>query len=116
MSNFKFEEKGFENLESCFSHLKKTEQKSSQLDYYFDSYSYMDIHEEMLQDDIRTNAYRNAIEKNPQLFKDKVVMDIGAGSGVLSMFAVKAGAKKVYAIEKADIYKLAQKNIQENKM
>ena len=34
-------------------------------------------------------------------------MDIGAGSGVLSMFAVNAGAKHVYAVEKADIYKLA---------
>lgn len=38
-------------------------------------------------------------------------MDIGTGSGILSMFAVKAGAKHVYAIEKADIYKLAIKNI-----
>ena len=61
----------------------------------------------MLKDEIRTKAYRDAIEKNPHLFKDKIVMDIGAGSGVLSMFAVKAGAKKVYAIEKAHIYKLA---------
>lgn len=43
-------------------------------------------------------------------------MDIGTGTGILSMFAVKAGAKKVYAIEKADIYKLAKKNVQENKM
>jgi hypothetical protein len=34
-------------------------------DYYFGSYSHFYIHEEMLKDEIRTNAYRKAIEGNP---------------------------------------------------
>ena len=42
-------------------------------------------------------------------------MDIGCGTGILSYFAVQAGAKHVYAIEKANIYKLANKIIKENK-
>ncbi len=41
----------------------------------------------MLKDTIRTKAYMNAIMDNPHLFKDKIVLDIGSGTGVLSIFA-----------------------------
>ena len=52
---------------------------------------------------IRTRCYQKAIEENPELFKDKVVLDIGCGTGILSIFAAKAGAKHVYGIEYATI-------------
>uniref|UniRef100_A0A914X1K6 Uncharacterized protein n=1 Tax=Plectus sambesii TaxID=2011161 RepID=A0A914X1K6_9BILA len=64
-------------------------------DYYFDSYAHFGIHEEMLKDEVRTLTYRNAIYHNKHLFKGKVVLDVGSGTGILSMFAAKAGAKKV---------------------
>jgi len=57
---------------------------------------------------VRTSVYRNAIEQNPADFKDKIVMDVGAGTGILSIFAVQAGAKKVYAIEASEMAKHAQ--------
>lgn len=41
----------------------------------------------MLQDDVRTPLYRDAILKNPSNFYGKVVMDVGCGSGILSLFA-----------------------------
>jgi protein arginine N-methyltransferase 1 len=50
-------------------------------------------------------GYMNAIVKNPQLFKDKIVLDIGCGTGILSIFAAKAGAKHVYGVEFANIAK-----------
>ena len=56
------------------------------------------IHEEMLKDTVRTGSYRNAIINNPHLFKDKLVLDVGCGTGILSMFAAKAGAKHVVGV------------------
>ena len=47
------------------------------------------IHEEMLKDSVRTRAYMNAILNNKHAFKDKVVLDIGCGTGILSLFAAK---------------------------
>lgn len=41
----------------------------------------------MLKDTIRTKAYMKAITKNSELFKDKIVMDVGSGTGILSIFA-----------------------------
>jgi len=54
--------------------------------------------------------------ENSQFFKDKVVIDVGAGTGILSMFAVKAGAKMVHAFEPSEIFYALCENIQENKM
>ncbi|GKA75947.1 probable protein arginine N-methyltransferase 1.2 [Tanacetum coccineum] len=57
------------------------------------------IHEEMLKDVVRTKTYQNVIYKNKHLFMNKIVLDVGAGTGILSLFCAKAGAKHVYAIE-----------------
>ena len=68
----------------------------------------------MLQDEVRTPKYREAIIQNPSNFVGKVVMDVGCGSGILSLFAAQAGAKKVYAIEASDMAKTAKKLVQAN--
>jgi len=85
-------------------------------DYYFDSYAHFGIHEEMLKDEVRTLTYRNAMYHNRHLFKDKIVLDVGCGTGILSMFAAKSGAKKVYGIEMSNIVEHAKKIVSTNNL
>merc|ERR1712142_1214015 len=85
-------------------------------DYYFDSYAHFGIHEEMLKDEVRTLTYRNSMYHNKHLFKDKVVLDIGCGTGILSMFAKRAGAKHVYGIDMSSIIDHAKTIVKDNGM
>jgi hypothetical protein len=55
-------------------------------DYPLNFYSHTSIHIAMLSDNARMQAYTHAILKNRQIFKNKVVLDVGCGSGVLSMY------------------------------
>jgi len=53
--------------------------------HYFNSYNHHGIHEEMLKDEVRTRSYRDAIYQNSHLFQNKVVLDVGCGTAILSM-------------------------------
>jgi protein arginine N-methyltransferase 3 len=44
----------------------------------------LEIHETMLKDTVRTDAYRDFIYDNKDLFKGKIVLDIGCGTGKLT--------------------------------
>ena len=78
-------------------------------DYYFDSYSHHGIHEEMLKDEVRTRTYQMAVLENKHLFEGKTVLDVGCGSGILSMFCAQAGAAHVYGIDCSSIIDQARK-------
>jgi len=56
--------------------------------HYFNSYNHHGIHEEMLKDEVRTRSYRDAIYNNKHIFKDKVVLDVGCGTSILSMYII----------------------------
>ncbi|XP_028399544.1 protein arginine N-methyltransferase 3-like [Dendronephthya gigantea] len=85
-------------------------------DPYFSSYSHYSIHEEMLKDKVRTLSYKNFTHKNRHLFEGKVVLDVGCGSGILSIFAAQSGARKVFGIDKSSIVYHAMDIVRENKL
>ncbi|CAF3719429.1 unnamed protein product [Adineta steineri] len=84
-------------------------------EYYLDSTAHFAVHEELLKDEIRTKTFRNAIINNRHLFKDKVVLNIGCGIGIFSLFAAKAGAKMVIAVEKSNVIEYTKKIIRANR-
>lgn len=68
----------------------------------------------MLKDKVRTLAYRDAIYNSRHLFAGKVVLDVGCGTGILSMFAAKAGAKLVIGVDMSDIIDTAKLIVESN--
>lgn len=85
----------------------KTDKGSS--DMYFKYYGSLQNQQNMLQDYTRTGLYYMAITDNRADFEGKVVMDVGAGSGILSLFAAMAGARKVYAVEASGMARCARR-------
>ena len=86
------------------------------LDYYFSSYSNTSIHYDMLSDRVRTGCYARAILDSPELFTGKTVLDLGCGTGILSMFAAKAGAAEVLGVEMASIHRQAEQIVRQNQL
>ena len=81
-----------------------------------DYYAQLPNQQNMLEDSVRTGMYQQSITLNMIDFIDKTVMDLGAGTGILSFFAAHAGARKVYAIESTDMAENARTLVEANNL
>lgn len=93
------------NILTITKQFETVSQENKQLIKFDDFY-------EMLSDNVRMTAYRDAI--NNVVKQGDVVIDLGAGTGILGIFAVKAGASKVYMIEKSNALDLAKQIVLTN--
>lgn len=77
-------------------------------------YGFDDVlnHTRMLVDRERIEAYARAIAETVR--PGDVVADIGTGSGVLAILALRAGARKVYAVERGGVAELAARIFRDN--
>uniref|UniRef100_A0A182Q3L4 Histone-arginine methyltransferase CARMER n=1 Tax=Anopheles farauti TaxID=69004 RepID=A0A182Q3L4_9DIPT len=90
--------------------------EDSSASQYFQFYGYLSQQQNMMQDFVRTSTYQRAIYNNAPDFQNKIVLDVGAGSGILSFFAVQAGAAKVYAVEASNMAQYAQQLVSSNNL
>ena len=62
-------------------------------------YDSVDVHRRMIEDATRTASFHRSIHASVK--PGEVVLDVGAGTGILSLFAAQAHAARVYALERA---------------
>ena len=70
------------------------------------AYTDLSEHQWMIEDRVRMEAYDAALRR--MVRPDDVVLDFGCGLGILAMMAARAGAKKVYAVDRLSIVRVAQ--------
>lgn len=75
-------------------------------------YEFPSIHNDMIYDEHRVNAYQRAIERT---VKDgDVVLDVGTGTGILAFLCVRAGAARVHAVDKSPVINWARQLAETN--
>ena len=76
------------------------------------TYQSLAAHRSMALDAVRNDAYGAALRQavGPQ----SVVLDVGAGTGILGVMAARAGATRVYLVEPEDILSVAEEIVRAN--
>ncbi|XP_051998886.1 protein arginine N-methyltransferase 2 [Xyrauchen texanus] len=86
-----------------------------QNDEYFGNYGILRLHLEMLSDKPRTEMYRQVILRNSTALGGKVVMDLGCGTGVISLFCARlAQPAAVYAVEASSMAEHTKELVRQN--
>jgi protein arginine N-methyltransferase 1 len=100
------------NIEAGMSIGTEDDKNSSDSGNYSMSYRDVAMHKVMLQDVVRTDAYEKSISEVVR--PEHSVLDFGCGTGVLAMFAARAGASKVVAVDRSPFIKTAREIAQKN--
>jgi protein arginine N-methyltransferase 1 len=66
----------------------------------------------MIDDESRMSAFRKALSAT--IHANAVVLDLGAGTGIMALLACRYGAKRVYAVEPSDALQVARETAAQN--
>ncbi|XP_069081600.1 protein arginine N-methyltransferase 2 isoform X1 [Pleurodeles waltl] len=86
---------------------------------YFGSYGTLKVHLEMLEDRPRTTTYQEVIMQNKAALRGRVILDVGCGTGIISLFCgLYTQPKSVYAVDASEIVQhtalvVSQNNLQD---
>ncbi|XP_004529445.1 protein arginine N-methyltransferase 1 [Ceratitis capitata] len=83
-------------------------------DFQTDTNAHVEIIAEHLKDISCINFFQAAIMHNKHLFRGRTVLDIGCGVGILSLFAAKAGAAQVYAVDSSNVLDYTKQIVSDN--
>uniref|UniRef100_S4RW71 Protein arginine N-methyltransferase 2 n=1 Tax=Petromyzon marinus TaxID=7757 RepID=S4RW71_PETMA len=93
------------------------EEDTWQDDEYFNSYSKLKLQQEMLADRVRTETYGAVMKRSRAWLRGKAVLDVGCGSGIISMLCAKhAQPSRVYAVEASELARLTEQVVRCNGM
>ncbi|KAH8300165.1 hypothetical protein KR044_011049, partial [Drosophila immigrans] len=77
---------------------------------------FLQLHEGVLRDEATMLSFRAAIEANAQRFRGATVLEVGCGSGLLSLWAARQGAARVFAVEPSEVWQVARQLVQRNRL
>ncbi|XP_014085589.2 protein arginine N-methyltransferase 1-B [Bactrocera oleae] len=83
-------------------------------DFQRDTNAHVEVIAEHLKDFCCINFFQAAIMHNKHLFRGRKVLDIGCGVGILSLFAAKAGAAHVYAVDSSNVLDYTEQIVSDN--
>ena len=72
----------------------------------------IDIHEKMLADYVRLDAYALGIQQ--AIKPGNVVLDLGCGTGILSLLAAQSQPQKIYAVDHSSVIDIARRVAKHN--
>lgn len=83
-------------------------------DFQRDTNAHVEVIAENLKDFCCINFFQAAIMHNKHMFRGRKVLDIGCGVGILSLFAAKAGAAHVYAVDSSNVVDYTEQIVRDN--
>jgi protein arginine N-methyltransferase 1 len=74
----------------------------------------VETHTALMHDEVRVSAYKRAIAATVK--SGDVVLDLGAGTGVMGLLACRAGAARVYSIEAGGMVEILRQIVRDNRL